>query len=221
MFQEAVLKAGSSVFNNGGKFMGNRAIIQTKESYENEGIGIYLHWNGGRDSVEAFLKYCELKGYRSPDCDNYGWARLCQVIGNYFGGALSIGIDNFGKSVGEWQDNGTYIIKGWKIVDRKCWGDDCEEQNNYDLTRMLIDIDKAQPVKEQFGKDFILAPEVPISKLKIGDTVFINIYEGTYEKCKVVGIKDDIPYVDLYDHDGDYSWNSNNYIRTETIKVCR
>ena len=119
--------------------MGNRAIIQTKESYENEGIGIYLHWNGGRDSVEAFLKYCELKGYRSPDCDNYGWARLCQVIGNYFGGALSIGIDNFGKSVGEWQDNGTYIIKGWKIVDRKCWGDDCEEQNNYDLTNREIE----------------------------------------------------------------------------------
>ena len=201
--------------------MGNRAIIQTKESYENEGIGIYLHWNGRRDSVEGFLKYCELKGYRPPDYDHYGWARLCQVIGNFFGGWLSIGIDNFGKSAGEWQDNGTYIIKGWKIVDRKCWNDDWEDQDEYDLTGMLLAIDESQPIKEQLGKDFILAPEVLTNELKVGDIVFINRYEGIYEKHKVVGIKDDVPYVDLYDHDGDYSWNSNNYIRTETIKVCR
>lgn len=201
--------------------MGNRAIIQTKESYENEGIGIYLHWNGGRDSVEGFLKYCELKGYRAPDYDHYGWARLCQVIGNFFGGGYSIGIDNFTKDAGEYQDNGTYIIEGWKIVDRKCWNDDWEEQDEYDLTGMLLAINESQPIKEQFEKDFILAPEVLTNELKVGDMVFINRYEGIYEKHKVVGIKDGIPYVDLYDHDGDYSWNSNNYIRTETIKVCR
>lgn len=201
--------------------MGNRAIIQTKESYENEGIGIYLHWNGGRDSVEGFLKYCELKGYRAPDYDDYGWARLCQVIGNFFGGGYSIGIDNFTKNAGEYQDNGTYIIEGWKIVDRKCWNDDWEEQDEYDLTGMLLAINESQPIKEQFEKDFILAPEVLTNELKVGDMVFINRYKGIYEKHKVVGIKDGIPYVDLYDHDGDYSWNSNNYIRTETIKVCR
>ena len=201
--------------------MGNRAIIQTKESYENEGIGIYLHWNGGRDSVEGFLKYCELKGYRAPDYDDYGWARLCQVIGNFFGGGYSIGIDNFTKNAGEYQDNGTYIIEGWKIVDRKCWNDDWEEQDEYDLTGMLLAINESQPIKEQFEIDFILAPEVLTNELKVGDMVFINRYKGIYEKHKVVGIKDGIPYVDLYDHDGDYSWNSNNYIRTETIKVCR
>ena len=135
--------------------MGNRAIIQTEESYENEGIGVYLHWNGGYDSVSAFLKYCELKGYRSPDTDSYGWARLCQVIGNYFGGSLSLGIDNFSKDAGEWQDNGTYIIKGWQIVDRKFY--DYEEQNNYDLVDMLRDIDKAQPKCERLGDEFIIA----------------------------------------------------------------
>ena len=31
--------------------MGNRAVITT----EKKDLGIYLHWNGGRDSVEAFL----------------------------------------------------------------------------------------------------------------------------------------------------------------------
>lgn len=201
--------------------MGNRAIIQTRQSYEKEGIGIYLHWNGGRDSIEAFLKYCELKGYRPPEQDFYGWARLCQVIGNFFGGTLSIGIDNFSKDAGEWQDNGTYIIEEWKIVDRECWSNTCKEQNNYNLTDMLLAIDKSQPIKEQIGKDFILAPEVPTSELKIGDIVFVSMYEGKYEKHKVVGIKDGIPYVDLYNHDGDYSWNGNNYIRTETVRVDR
>ena len=86
---------------------------------------------------------------------------------------------------------------------------------------MLLAINESQPIKEQFEKDFILAPEVLTNELKVGDMVFINRYKGIYEKHKVVGIKDGIPYVDLYDHDGDYSWNSNNYIRTETIKVCR
>lgn len=26
--------------------MGNRAVITTEENFENNGIGIYLHWNG-------------------------------------------------------------------------------------------------------------------------------------------------------------------------------
>lgn len=29
---------------------------------------------------------------------------------------------------------------------------------------------------------------------------------------------DDVPYVDKYDHDGDYSWNSNNYLMGETVR---
>ena len=73
--------------------MGNRAVITTSTDInvsESNDIGVYLHWNGGRDSVEAFLLYCKLKGYRTPEYDNYGWARLCQVIGNFFGGGLSI-----------------------------------------------------------------------------------------------------------------------------------
>lgn len=44
--------------------MGNRAVITTSKSTDiknSTDIGIYLHWNGGRDSVQAFLKYCELK----------------------------------------------------------------------------------------------------------------------------------------------------------------
>ena len=35
--------------------MGNRAVITTPDKK----IGVYLHWNGGRDSVEGFLQTCK------------------------------------------------------------------------------------------------------------------------------------------------------------------
>jgi hypothetical protein len=130
--------------------MGNRAVITSKENFENNGIGIYLHWNGGRDSVEAFLKYCELKGYRSPTDDNYGWARLCQVIGNFFGGSTSIGIDVVNNLDCDNWNNGVYIIEGWEIVDRKY--NRYEEQMNYNLEDMLMDIDNSMPEGERLGE---------------------------------------------------------------------
>lgn len=129
--------------------MGNRAVITTR----NKDLGVYLHWNGGRDSVEAFLKYCELKGYRTPERDNYGWARLCQVIGNYFGGELSLGIDKYEKLDRDNGDNGVYIIENWKIVDREFI--DWPEQHEYDLISMLRDINNHQPEREKLEDSVI------------------------------------------------------------------
>lgn len=207
--------------------MGNRAVITTREGFENNGIGIYLHWNGGRDSVEAFLKYCELKGYRRPDKDNYGWARLCQVIGNFFGGANSVGIDVLNKLDCDNWDNGVYIIEGWKIVGREFF--EGREQMNYKLEEMLIDIDKAMPKEEQLG-EYLTAKEIPTNEVKVGDTVVIMEYDGKVLKQKVMGFGineyqngvnvNGMPYVNLYsDGHGNYDWNINNYVRTETVRV--
>lgn len=133
--------------------MGNRAVITTAENFKNNGVGVYLHWNGGRDSVEAFLTYCQLKGYRKPEDDCYGWARLCQVIGNFFGGDSSIGIDNVKNLDTNNYDNGTYLIENWKIVGRKYF--EGKEQQHYSLESMLYEIDEAQPERERLGKDKI------------------------------------------------------------------
>ena len=95
--------------------MGNRAVITTKENYYNAGVGVYVHWNGGIDDVSTFLDYAEVIGVRAPSIDCYGWARLCQIIGNFFGGALSVGIDTI-DNLDTKGDNGVYIIEGWKIV---------------------------------------------------------------------------------------------------------
>lgn len=86
--------------------MGNRAVIK----FVGQKCGIYLHWNGGRDSVEPFLAYCKLKGYRS---DEYGVARFAQVVGNWFGGGLSLGIINTAHKPDriDCGDNGVYYVK--------------------------------------------------------------------------------------------------------------
>jgi hypothetical protein len=130
--------------------MGNRAVITSYVEGENFGekhsnrIGIYVHWNGGYDSVSAFLKFCEIKGFRYPEQDSYGWARLCQVIANYFGGeGLSVGIDTINHLDLDNGDNGVFLIKEWKIVGRAYNGDD--EQKEYKLLDMLKGIDNAQP----------------------------------------------------------------------------
>lgn len=207
--------------------MGNRAVITTKENFENNGVGVYVHWNGGYDSVSAFLKYCELKGYRTPDTDCYGWARLCQVIGNFFGGGCSVGIDVVNNLDCDNWDNGVYIIEGWKIVDRKYYKG--EEQMNYKLNKMLLDIDSSMPENEQLG-EYLVATEIPTENLKIGDIVFIQMLNGTFEKHKVIGFGLDkyvngtnvknLPYVDLYgDDEKGFDWNCNNYIKTKTVRI--
>lgn len=127
--------------------MGNRAVITTKENFDNNGVGVYLHWNGGRDSVKAFLKYCELKGYPAPDKDNYGWARLCQVIGNFFGGTGSLGIDTIDHlDCNNW-DNGVYLIEGWEIVGRVYF--EGEEQDYYEFNKMLRSVNDCMPESER------------------------------------------------------------------------
>lgn len=143
--------------------MGNRAVIADKDL----SLGIYVHWNGGIDSVTAFLKYCEKREFR-PFPDGYGVARLTQVIANFFGGDLSIGLTTEPK---EWAvncDNGLYIVDGWEIIahtiwrhppntdsdtfeEVDIWGDEYHE--GYDLNKMLRDIDVKQPIDDRIFKE--------------------------------------------------------------------
>ena len=105
--------------------MGNRAVIQI----ENNPLEIYLHWNGGRDSVEPMLTYAREQGVRSGD---YGVARLCQIIGNTLGGTLSLGVAPKGSYSGD-EDNGTYVLDNeFNIVDRKGLPEGFVEQSEYD-----------------------------------------------------------------------------------------
>lgn len=130
--------------------MGNRAVITTEDNFNHNGIGIYLHWNGGRDSIEAFLEYCKMQHFRCPEDDCYGWARLTEVISNFFEGGLSVGIDLLENLDCDNGDNGVYIIKNWEIVKRRYFKG--KEQKVYPLQEMLEAIDEKQPWHMQIGK---------------------------------------------------------------------
>lgn len=61
--------------------MGNRAVVTVKGS----SVGIYLHWNGGIESVTAFLRAAKDLGVRDPVNDPaYFYARFVQLVGNFF-----------------------------------------------------------------------------------------------------------------------------------------
>lgn len=129
--------------------MGNRAVIVTDRNLD--GIGIYLHWHGGRDSVEAFLAYCKLKGYRSPENDCYGWAYLTGVITNFFGDGYSCGVDIAKNLDCDNWDNSVYVVKKWLIVDR-IYKKGNQEQDEYELREFIKEIDERQPAKMRLTK---------------------------------------------------------------------
>ena len=214
--------------------MGNRAVITTEENFNNNGVGVYVHWNGGYDSIEAFLKYCELRGFRSPDTDNYGWARLVQVIANFMGpNGLSVGIDCVKHLDCDNFDNGTYLIEGWKIVGRK-FSD--REQRAWSLEELLVDIDNSQPEDQRIG-DYLLTKEYRAGDLDIGDTVYVQDSDGRFKPHKVLDktteehwINGKRPAGSLFfnyfeywgerwgsDHSVPNKDNSNNYISPDTI----
>ena len=127
--------------------MGNRAILAFEDAgvRNHDSVGIYLHWNGGRDSVEGFLLAAKCYGLRSGD---YGIARLTQIIGNFIGGTLSLGVGVVGRM--DNSDNGIYWISDhFEITGREIVGtaEDLEailapdgEQSMYPLSDMVDEV---------------------------------------------------------------------------------
>lgn len=206
--------------------MGNRAALTDAQ----HSIGVYLHWNGGRQSVEAFVRYCALRHFRPPSEDvSYAFARLAQVVGNFFGGALSLGVLSADEVEASLElENGIYVIGDWTIDEHLVEATDyCEEEID-DLSRILHSIDAAQPEREQIGA-IIDAARAPAADLVPGDQIWayteyrkvagrpLGGYVPTTVRGlgagKVNGIKvDGIPYADLFRDGETCRENINNYL---------
>ena len=124
--------------------MGNRAVITIKENDvpKEDWNSLYVHWNGGRDSVEPFLHVAKLYGIRCNDDSSYAIARLSQLIGNTLGGTLSLGVGAY-KCLDTQSDNGVYVVEDWEIVEREypSWcNDDFEEQSEYNFDEFVAEI---------------------------------------------------------------------------------
>lgn len=129
--------------------MGNRAVITSTK----KDLAVYLHWNGGRDTVEPLLDYCRMHGYHSPAVCSYGYARICQVMGNFFGGSNCIGLSVYTHDREmDPGDNGIYVVdENWNIVER-IGAPECE-QMEYPAKLVLAELDKNMPEKERIFRD--------------------------------------------------------------------
>lgn len=95
--------------------MGNRAyvIFEDKES-QHFSPAIYLHWNGGPESVYAFLDELDRRCVRADQ--EYEAARFVQIVGEYFmPDQLSLGVTSGPSSaaeLGRWakEENGLYLV---------------------------------------------------------------------------------------------------------------
>tara|TARA_R100000995_G_scaffold72800_1_gene41575 strand:- start:924 stop:1334 length:411 start_codon:yes stop_codon:yes gene_type:complete len=119
--------------------VGNRAVlafINDDGKKDKNSVGIYLHWNGGRDSVEGFLQTAKDYELRSG---SYGVARLTQIIANGLGGTLSLGVDMLKNLDCDNYDNGVYWIdQNFNIVDREYISrPDFKEQQQYSLSEFV------------------------------------------------------------------------------------
>jgi len=102
--------------------MGNRATI-TFAPFDVANAAIYVHWNGGRASIEAFCKAAKELGYRCPATDDaYGMARLTGLICTFFDleADTSIGIGTVAQLICAGDDNGCWVIgEGWTLAERR------------------------------------------------------------------------------------------------------
>ena len=115
--------------------MGNRAVIQI----QGQDVGIYLHNNGGYDTVKPLLDVAKDYGLYG---DDYGLARLAQMMGNFFGGRLNVGVNSIEHIDRDNGDNGTYVIDSqFNIIERLFFNHDTE-QSHWDYDGMKKQIKK-------------------------------------------------------------------------------
>lgn len=95
--------------------MGNRAVIA--QSMQPSAPCIYLHWNGGRASVEGFLAGATDLGMAkrpmdrltSDDWDNLA-EMMARVLDTHVG--MTVYRERMGQADQDNWDNGTYLING-------------------------------------------------------------------------------------------------------------
>ena len=124
--------------------MGNRAVIgfASNGKQDKNNIGIYLHWNGGRDSVEGFLETAKQYDVRF---DNYGVARLIQIICNTLDGTLGVGVDIIKNLDCDNYDNGLYWInEKLEIIGREY--NQYPEQKEYPLNEFVEHCQKSNNI---------------------------------------------------------------------------
>lgn len=144
--------------------MGNRAVIVSKEVFNaGEGPCVYLHWNGGLDSVKPLLDFT-----KEINKGKFSIKKLFEIAKVVFHSAY---YENYKTTDKNNWDNGTYVIdQNYEIVAREfmegreqqehkyeeMYKHIEEDYNEYLETMKLIDkIEAAKELKVNIEEQFL------------------------------------------------------------------
>jgi len=101
--------------NQESSIMGNRAVVCFTDTNKSPAVyapAVYVHWNGGRASVEGYLRAARLL-HLDPDM-----AEFHRLVEGYLGSSAHL--QTVGTSDCDNGDNGQYMVSPeWEIVSRK------------------------------------------------------------------------------------------------------
>jgi len=124
--------------------MGNRAyVVFADKDFTEFSPAVYLHWNGGPESIYAFLQEMDRRNIRRGNDLPFQVARFVHIVCDFFdadeAGGLSIGVVPGPSKIGDPEashladeENGLYVIvrgKGEPVV-RRFFGEDWTEDNS-------------------------------------------------------------------------------------------
>ena len=165
--------------------MGNRAFIYSaNERHNRRTLGVYLHWNGGPDSVVPLIKYCKLRGFRQFDNGGNGLARLVQVMGNFLGGSRSLGVEYARPEHVDTNHEPYRITPNWEIENLEYYKQhDSDYPTDEQIHDFMVELNKAQPQSEQMPDCFMFEEKPSLDSLKVGDKVlwFDDVWENYKE----------------------------------------
>jgi hypothetical protein len=121
--------------------MGNRAVITFKTNPT--APCIYLHWNGGRASVEGFLRAAKALGIEGDHRERMD--ALADVLARaFFKNPVGMNVyrEEYGKTDTDNWDNGVYVIDdNWEIVDRlfKRHGEEINPKKTKGIAESIIE----------------------------------------------------------------------------------
>ena len=121
--------------------MGNRAVITFKTNPA--APCIYLHWNGGRASVEGFLRAAKALGISGDHRERMD--ALAEVLARaFFKNPVGMNVyrEEYGNADTDNWDNGVYVIDDdWEIVDRlfKRRGEEIDRKKTREIAESIIE----------------------------------------------------------------------------------
>ena len=130
--------------------MGNRAVI-TFSTYTNA-PAIYLHWNGGRASVEGFLSAARqlgLRHARTPQAQTDALDQLAEMLARYYF-RCDVGMNvyrlHYAGSDRDNGDNGTYVIGRDLTIIERLFKPRAEEINHVKTAAIIEQLTATAPI---------------------------------------------------------------------------